>query len=136
MSHWYDEVNHEFYFETHLSDEEECEFSAFWTYCDVLAAHMSAICEDNPKFEDLPDWNRQIVIAYATSTWNVRRARMIGDLFNEARDTERNVAYWREKVEPLKAELAKLKRREASRKRAKAKKAANTKKRKAVKHAD
>ena len=56
-----------------LSRKQEKDFLEFWDYCQEIGDVAVARCIECISGNPLPLYNRNMVLAYAATTWNARR---------------------------------------------------------------
>lgn len=53
-----------------VGEHVQRDFECFWDYVNEVRQYAIKITEDCSSFDDLPAWNRMLILAYCAATWD------------------------------------------------------------------
>ena len=95
-----------------LTIKRTCDFDDFWDYCYGLLHYAADKAEDCKDISDLPMWNKNMVLAYAATSWNDHK---VHDWNDEWKEDSLSVAT--EKVSNMRKTISGLRRKLSNAKR-------------------
>lgn len=95
-----------------LSHKRKDDFSCFWNYCFDLLEYAVVKAKDCKNADDLPLWNKNMVLAYAAASWSDSKLHDWDDEWIEYKLSED-----RKNVDDMKKTISELRRKLNSAKR-------------------